>query len=202
MSYTTVRVVPAGVVLFEAHRRRLGAPAADAFDAFSRTAAPGVYSLSSADGAFTVTPRSGSRLHDGQPTRTRPSPIASATGPQPKQSSPSPWDAVRAPGLATLLTDPLGAQLYESCVAAVVAWDGHELVLVPDSSPRVDSLAERFVQAHQPHHRAPIPPTHEALLLINAVTLAIPAGSRFPPAVRDELQRALDATAARASGMV
>jgi hypothetical protein len=202
MTYSTVRVVPAGVVLFDAHRRRLGEPAAAAFDAFSHTATPGVYSLAFGDGVLSVTPRPGSRLHDGQATRTLPSPIARATGPQPKQSSPSPWDTVRTPSVATLLSDPQGTQLYESCVAAVVAWDGRELVLVPDSSPRVESLAERFVQAHHPHHRAPIPPTHEALLLINAVTLAIPAGSRFPPAVRDELQRALDATAARASGMV
>lgn len=202
MSYTTLRVTSAGVVLFDAHRARLGPTANDAFDAFSRTAAPGLYSLTVLDGALTVTPRPASRLEDGQPTRTLVSPIATSTGPQTKRASPSPWDTVRAPGVATLLTDPLGTEVYESCVAAVVAWNGESLVLVPERAPRVDSTAEHFMATHWPHVRAPIAPDHPALLLVNAVTLALPRASRFPAPLRAELEHALNATAKRASGMV
>lgn len=202
MSYTTLRVLPAGVVLFDAHRARLGNSANDAFDDFSRIATPGLYSLTFLEGVLTVTPRPASRLEDGQPTRTLVSPIATSTGPQTKRASPSPWDTVRAPGVATLLTNALGTELYESCVAAVVAWNGEALVLVPELAPRVDSTAEHFMATHWPHVRAPIAPDHPALLLVNAVTLALPRASLFPARLRAELEHGLHATAKRASGMV
>jgi len=44
--YTTLRVTEAGVLLYAAHRARLGAEAHVAFDQFAATAAPGIYSLS------------------------------------------------------------------------------------------------------------------------------------------------------------
>ncbi len=197
MTYSTLRVIESGVVLFDAHRARLGRSAGPAFDAFAAAAVPGVYSLSWAEEQLTVIPRQGSRSRDGAPTRRVVSPFAGQHGAFAKRGSPNDYDAVRVPGVATLLTDPSLIEVYESCVASVVAWSGAELLVVPDDRPRVDSLAERFVRAQRPHRVAPVPADHPALLVINAVGCTIPADSRFPPDERAALLRAMEATARR-----
>lgn len=201
MSYTALRVTEHGVVLFDAHRRRLGPAWAAAFDAFAATAAPGIYGLRGVDGRLDVTRRDRSRLWEGIPVRFLPSPIADRTGPQVKSPSPSPWDAVRQDGVATLLTSSDGTELYESCTAAVLAWDGATLVATPEGSPRIASITERFLLEHHPHRRAPL--RRDAgwpLVLVNAVAGAcVPAldGPPFPVEVLAALRASLAESARR-----
>ncbi len=184
--YTVLRVVDAGVVLFDFHRARLAddADTARAFDAFAAQATPGLYVLAALrPGELSVTTRPRSRLHDDQPTRTLVSPIAHLAGPQRKQPSPGPWDAVRRDGVATLLTTADGAEYLESCVASVLAWDGRELVAPPENRPRVASAFERWLLTTAGARRAPLRVAEGLpLLLANAVAgPCVPQQGAVPP---------------------
>ena len=198
--YTTLKVAEAGVLLFEAHRARLGPAVQAAFDAFAAAATPGVYVLRAEGTGLAVTPRGPSRLFDGIPLRWLPSPLAPGLGPQPKAPSPGPYDAVRTPGVATLLTDPSGVELWESCTASVLAWDGARLVAVPPTVTRVDSTAEGEVRRRLPVRRAPVRvDAGWPLLLLNAVVgSCAPRGPDFPAQVRRAVEEALQATVCRA----
>lgn len=202
MSYTALRVTESGVVLFDAHRRRLGPAYAAAFDAFAAEAAPGIYGLRGTDGRLEATRRERSRLFEGIPVRFLPSPIAERVGPQVKTPSPSPWDAVRQDGVATLLTSPDGAELYESCTAGVLAWDGGTLVAPPDEAPRIASVTEAFLLGRHAHRRTPIRrDAGWALVLVNAVAGAcVPSldAPPFPTGVLSALRDSLAASARRA----
>jgi hypothetical protein len=133
--------------------------------------------------------------------RLVPSPFAQEAGPRAKPTPPSRYDEVRLAGVATLLTDAGGGEIYESCVASVLAFDGAGLVLTPEASPRVASVAETFIASRFPVRRAPIPVASRwALLLVNALTTAEPLrGERaaFPAQLRAELERAFEASASR-----
>jgi anthranilate synthase/aminodeoxychorismate synthase-like glutamine amidotransferase len=200
--YTALRVTAAGVLLFDEHRARLGLAARAAFDAFAASAAPGVYALTWTGGALEVKPRPSSRLFDGMAVRYLPSPLAPGLGPLPKAPSPGPYDALRAPGLATLLTDAEGSELWESCTAAVLAWDGAGLVAPPEDRSRVASTAERALQERLPVRRAPVRvDSGWPLLLVNAVApVCVPAGSAFPAEARQAVEAALEATTRRGPG--
>lgn len=203
--YTSLRVTAAGVVLYDAHLARLtaaGPALREPFRRWAGQARPGVYAVRGAGGELQVEARGGSRLSEGIGLRCLPSPFAGQRGAYVKPAPPSPYDAVRAPGVATLLTDAAGAEVFEACVAAVLAWDGTSLVAVPDDTPRVASLAEACVLAAVPHRRAPIAVASTwPLVLVNAVAgvvePAAPARARFPPEVRERLERAIAATARR-----
>jgi hypothetical protein len=201
MSYTALKVSEQGVVLYEAHRRRLGAAWEAAFDAFARTAEVGIYALRGVDGRLEVTRRDRSRLWDGIGVRFLASPVASLRGPQVKAPSPSPWDAVRVPGVATLLTSADGEEVFESCAAAVLAWDGRELVATPETSPRIASLTEPYLLERRPHRRAPLRRNAGwPLVLVNAVVGAcLPTleGPVFPAEVLGDLRALLTASARR-----
>ncbi len=201
MKYTTLRVSARGVVLFEEHAERLGPTLRPAFEKFAATASEGVYSLRGDADRLVVERRSGSRLHEGVVVRSAVSPMALRHGPFAKPAPPSPYDDVRSASAITLLTDVGETEIFECCVAAVMAWDGTDLVMVPADRPRVQSVAEAFVARDFPHRRGPI---HTAgswgLLLINAVGSAAPfIGARepFPPDVAAHLQATIDATAVR-----
>lgn len=197
---TTVRVNERGVVLYRAHRERLGPLLAPAFDAFAANAAPGVYSLLVHGELLEVIARPGSRLFEGIVTRLVVSPLAQAglVGAQPKETNPSPYEPVRAPNLATLLTNSAGTELWESCVAGLFAFDGASLVAVPDATPRVDSVAVKRVLETVPHRRATISPQDGwPLLLVNAVVTCAPAGSAFPEALRAAVDQTLLASTER-----
>ncbi len=150
MSWTVLRVVEAGVVLRDAHAKRLGAiagPVAKAYDAFCAEAAPGIYGCRIIDGTFHVTPRTTAMLRDGLPVRRRVSPMLR----RPpvlleKPPSPSPYDEVREPGWCTLLTNESGDELIESCVGVLVGWDGTRLRFASDRLPRVRSVSECAVR--------------------------------------------------------
>ncbi len=197
--YTTIRVTEAGVILYAAHRARLGPEAERAFDRFAAHASPGVYALTARDGNIDIVRRGGSRLFDGVPTRALPSPLAPGRGPQPKEPSPSAYDAVRVQGQATLLTDGSGEELLESCSAAVLAWDGSILVAAPEDRSRVASTAEGAILARLPFRRAPRPLDGGwPILLVNAVVLTcVPRGSIFPLAVRAQVDEVLGRTTLR-----
>jgi hypothetical protein len=203
--YTSLLVTEAGVVLYEAHARRLapdGGAARLRFDGFAATAAPGAYALLDDGARLDVRPRPGTALRDGMPTRVLPSPLAGSGGAIPKPPPPGPYAALRAPGIATLLASRDGAELWEACVAAVVSWDGARLVLVPEDRPRVASVAEAAVRAGFPHAVAPIAAGGGApLLLVNALkgtcTVAAPGRAPFPERVRAELDGLIAATARR-----
>lgn len=195
--YTSLLVTTEGVVLLEQHRARLGPRWRSELDAFARTATPGAWVVRVDSGTFRVEPRPGSRLYDGIATRARVSPVADLRGELPKQASPSPWDDVREPGLATLLTDATGTEVYESCSAAVLGWDGARLVSPPVDRPRVASTAVQLLLAHHAHRCAPLAPDGP-LLLVNAVVLTcLPLGSTFPVELRQRLHALLLATASR-----
>lgn len=203
MSFTTLRVTEAGVVLGDAHAARLGTSdeVRRCFAAFCASARPGLYALWSEGGALRVESRERSRLVDGMAVRLWPSPLPPGGGPRPKPPPPSSYDAVRSAGVATLLTDASGTELYESCAAALVAWDGAQLVLVPEDRPRVASLAEALVQsALAPHRRLLSAQGDEALLLVNAVATCEPRCAHrrpFPEPLRARLHRLFEATATR-----
>lgn len=184
--YTVLRVVDEGVVLFDFHRARLGDDAATraAFDAFTARAEPGIVVVRvTAPGRLELTRRPASRLADGQPSRTLVSPIAGLQGPQPKQPPPSPWDGVREAGVATLLTSADGAEVYESCVACALAWDGEGFVAPPLDRPRVASTFERWLVETARARRAPLRlDSGWPLVLANAVAgPCVPAQAARPP---------------------
>ncbi len=199
MRCTTLRVTASGVVLLDFHVERLapeGPAALAAFARFAREAAPGVYAVRVSGAELTAQPREGSALADGQPVRFVASPFAGARGAFPKPATPSPYDAVRRPGMATLLTSADGTEIYESCVAAVLGWDGARLVCVPDDRPRVASVSEAAVRAVLPWASAPLR-TDDAmpLVLLNAAAgpCVVAAGRPpLPAAVRVSLQRLMD----------
>lgn len=204
MSFTTLRVVDAGITLYAWHESRFaGDPEAlAAFHAFASVAQPGIWALRFTEGSLVVERRAGSRLVDGQPVRFAVSPFAERSGSFAKPSPPNRYDEVRAPGVATLLTSSDGREIFESCVASVVAWDGTGLVTVPEDRPRVASCAERFLRRSFPVRSAPLLAEEPLpLLLVNAVRTAapfVPGRPEFPLHMRQALESSIDSTARRA----
>lgn len=188
--YTVLRVTEQFTIpLLHRHATRLGDGALGALQHFiSFVVEPGVYRVTWDGRQLSTLKLPGSRLVEGMATRVMASPFAEQSGRFPKQSSPSPYDAVRAEGVSTLLTDASGGEVFEACSAAVVAWNGSALVLPPEDRPAVASLAEAAIAAHEAVLRAPIRLTESwPLLLVNAVTTCVPKGSAFPVAIRERL---------------
>ena len=204
MRYTTLRVTASGVVLYEQHLERLapeGPAALEAFARFAREARPGIYAVTVRGGTLAVEPRGGSALVAGMPARLVVSPFAAQRGAFPKPAPPSPYDAVRQPGVATLLTSADGSEIYESCVAAVLGWDGARFICVPEDRPRVASVAEAAVRAVLPHTRAPLRTADSTpLVLLNAVAgpCVVDTGRPPPPPeVLEMLARVLERSTRR-----
>ncbi|MCC6749884.1 MAG: hypothetical protein IT371_19620 [Deltaproteobacteria bacterium] len=219
MPYTVLRLTDAGVVLLDYHLARLGLAGDDedhedhearaAFDRFAATAAPGNWAVfTDGEAGLRVEERPASRLYDGIPTRSLPSPVADRSVAFPKPAQPGPYEAVRQPGVATLLTSADGRELYESCTAAVLHFDGATLLVASRGRPRVLSTAEAALRDHLSAREGVIPGDSNALLLVNAVkgtcALAEPRSTGFPTSLRREidalfarLTRRPDATGAR-----
>jgi hypothetical protein len=199
MPYTLLRVTDAGVVLCDYHLRRLelsGQGAAhEAFLRFARETPPGVWALWSDAAGLRTEPRPGSRLRDGIAVRCMASPVLEGLAALPKPAPPGPYDTVRSPGVATLLTSADGREVLEACCAAVVGWDGERIVCAPSCRPRVWSTAEAAIRDHLPVREAPLSASSEALLLVNAVkgtcALANPFGRAFPLHVRQRIDELL-----------
>jgi hypothetical protein len=190
LRFTSLRVTAEHqVLLFDGHVRRLGEDARAALRAFEAAAEPGAYRATWDGTQLLTTPRPPSRLVDGIPTRFAVSPFADQRGRFPKPAPPSRYDGVRLPGVATLLTDGSGDELFEGCVASLVAWDGVTLVLPPEDAPAVASVAEAALAARLPHRRARLLVSAGwPLLLINAVAgtcaPSVEGRAPFPEAVR------------------
>lgn len=206
-AYTVLRVRAPGVITLRAgHAERLvqGASPADAqarlaqLDALAAAGVEGVFRVRADGPRLLVEQRPGAALRAGLSTRVLRSPLAAGAGVVTKAPSPSAWDAVRTPGVLTLLTDTDGRLLQEACIASLVAWDGRGLALVPSATPRSRSLAEEAIAQALPHVRAPIALSADwALAACNAVAgpfeLALPGRRPFPAdalaALRDVLER-------------
>ncbi len=203
MAYTLLRATSQGVLLLEQHRRRLAlAPeSARAFEDFARVCEPGVYAIRADEKVHSIERREGSRLFDGMPARLAISPVLASPPRLAKPAPPGPYQPVRAQGIATLLTDPTGQEIFESCSAAVLGWDGTSLICPPDDRPRVWSTAMAAVREAFPVRQSPLPATGMALLLINAVkgtcVLARPGEPEFPEKTRAEIEATLESTARR-----
>ncbi len=198
MDYTVLRVVEAGVVLRAGHRRRFGAHAHAEFDAFALEARPGIYVVQWMDGQLDVTVRDRPHLREGIALGRAVSPMVD--GPVEKPAPPCAYDSVRRNNQATLLVDAQG-RVLEACTAAVVGWDGTQLVAVPREAPRVISTSEEALLDAHPHRFAwftpdvPIP-----LLLVNAVSGVVEparAGPVMDAAVKAQLAATLAATTER-----
>jgi hypothetical protein len=185
MRYTTLRVTGAGVVLHDFHVERLapeGPAGLAAFARFAREAAPGVYGVAVAGGELRAERRTGSSLVEGMPVRFAVSPFAALRGAFPKPGPPNAYDDVRCPDVATLLTSTDGSEIFESCVAAVLGWDGARFVCVPEDRPRVASVAEAAVRAALPFVRSPLRAGDRLpLILLNAVAGPCIVGTGRPP---------------------
>jgi hypothetical protein len=179
------------VVLYDGHVERLapeGRAGLAAFARFAREAPPGVYGVTVAGDELRAERRTGSRLVQGTPVRLVVSPFAAQRGAFPKPGPPSLYDGVRCPGVATLLTSADGSEIYESCVAAVLGWDGARFVCVPEDRPRVASVAEAAVCATLPFVRAPLrTDDHLPLILLNAVAGPCTVNPGRPPAPADAM---------------
>lgn len=192
--YSVLRVDEAKQVpLLRRHAGRLGVSPGALMD-FARAVTPGVYRVTWNGAALEHELRPASRLLEGMPTRFVVSPFAEREGRFPKPRPPSAYDGVRVPGVASLLTSVDGRELYESCSASLVAWDGSEVVLVPSRAPGVASLAEDAVADGLAHRRAVLEVESQwPLLLINAVAgtcgLEVPGRRAFPRDVREHLHR-------------
>ncbi len=191
MRYTTLRVTDAGVVLHDFHAERLapeGPEVQAGFRRFARVATPGIYGVAATDGELRTRRLAGSRLVAGMPVRRRVSPFAAHRGAFPKPGPPNAYDTVRLPGVATLLTSSDGDEIYESCVAAVLGWDGARFVCVPEDRPRVASVAEAAVRAVLPWVRAPLRTGDRLpLVLLNAVAGPCTVGAGRAPMPADAM---------------
>ncbi len=198
--FTALRVTAGTAIpLFDGHVRRLGEESRGALRHFASLAAEGVYRVSWDGVALTTKLRGPSRLKDGMATRFAISPFAGQRGRFPKPGPPSPYEGVRIEGVSTLLTDASGEEIYESCLAGVVAWDGASFVLAPEDVPAVASVAEAEVAAKLPVRRARILVKSDwPLLLINAVAptcqVIIPGHAAFPADQRAKLEALLGAS--------
>lgn len=147
MSYTLLRVVPEGVVLREGHRSRFASesPAiVDAFDAFAREAAPGIYALRAEGERLRIAPRDRSAVSEGMPIGFAPSPYF-GVGDFPKPAPPCPYDEVRIDGVCTFLTDDLGDEVIEACRGVALAFMEGAFVRAATRFARVTSVAEEFL---------------------------------------------------------
>jgi hypothetical protein len=182
-------VIEAGVVLHDFHVERIapeGPAGLAAFARFACDAVPGFYSVTVSGDELRVERRAGTNLVEGMPVRLAVSPFTAQRGAFPKPGSPSAYDGVRLPGVATLLTSADGDEIYESCVAAVLGWDGTRFVGVPEDRPRVASVAEAAVRATLPFVRAPLRTDDRLpLVLLNAVAGPCTINTGRPPVPTD-----------------
>ena len=205
MSYTLLRVIDAGVVLFEQHRRRFepeGVRAVAAFESFAATGSPGIYALKWNDDRLSVVMRVRSRLRDGMPVRFVCTPLGPADAYQRKTPPPHAYDGVRAEGVASLLTSPDGREVYEACSAAVVSWCDGRFILAPSDRPRVWSTTEAWLGEATSCLEAPILVEDDApLALINAVAgiclVSVPGRKSMPELPREIIRSLLPMTARR-----
>lgn len=202
MSYTLLRVVPEGVVLHEGHRSRFASesPAiVDAFDAFAREAAPGIYALRAEGDQLRIAPRDRSAVSEGMPIGFAPSPYF-GVGDFPKPAPPCPYDEVRIDGVCTFLTDDLGDEVFEACRGVALAFVDGAFVRAATRFARVTSVAEAFLAREGMRTRRLTASFEGPWAVANAVAGVVCVGPRDTNAKRaSEAARAWTAAMRRAA---
>lgn len=204
-AYTSLRATEDGVLFYDQHlarfKRAAGAEGEKAFRDFAENVRPGAWSLRFDEGGLTVKAMPGSRLFDGMPAVLRPSPLAPGSPALEKPAPPGPYAPLRIDGVSVLLSSLDGGEIWESCSAAVLAFDGRGLIHPPDDRPRVRSTAEAHLRSLLPMRAAPVPSDCRALLLVNAVKgaclLEPPRSGEFPAALLETVRTIVSVSARR-----
>jgi hypothetical protein len=164
------------------------------------TAPDGVYSATYARGNMTLSGPRQSRLYEGVLVRLCPSPFQAFTGAFAKPSTG--YEQVRATTHVSLLTSADSAEIFEACVAGVLAVNNGKLTMTPTDRPRVASLTERFLNQHFDVVRAPIFTRGTAPLAafnsaVGIVPLRMVGREAFPQGLADSLQQVFLSTRRR-----
>jgi hypothetical protein len=118
---------------------------------------------------------------------------------QVKTASPSAWSNVRIPNIATLLSSRDGAEIFESCSASLLCFDGDLLISAPETRPRIRSTAEYAIRNELPSVERPIFTSDMLpMVLVNAVAgVVIPQQSNPPRQTQVEVLRQVLVRSAR-----
>ena len=196
MSFTTLRVIDKGVLLYKQHEERFrndGEQALQAYRKFAASAAPGIYNLWYHNQALIIKKREKSRLFDNMPVRYCVSPIANLNRRIEKPAMPEVYGSVIKPGVATLLTSADGTEIFESCSAAVITWSGKNIIMAANNKPAVKSTMEELIKGHGYIIYEPILVNSDyPILLLNAIkctcTVSIPGRYPFPQGQIEKIQ--------------
>ncbi len=192
--YTVLRKTADGVPLRSLHRARFSGSdeLARAFDEAVDALPEGIHALQYAENTVKVRTLAGSRLATVERVQFAPTPLPGTTGTIAKPAPPCVYDDFRRGPVLTLFFDGT-ENLCEADCAAIVGWDGERLVVPPDETPRVASVAEAAVlEAFSGRvRRGPLRRDGaEALAFVNAAgacTLPIDGRAPFPPALLAEI---------------
>ena len=206
MSFTSLKINDEGVLLFALHEQRFrnaGEEAVSAYHQFAAIAEPGTYALKWDNNTMIVAPRGESLLFDGMPVRYRVSPLVDIKNRISKTAQPNIYTNLREPGITTLLTSADGTEIYESCMASVIAWNGKQIVMVPADRPGVRSTMEELLKQMPGVVEEPILVASDyPIALVNAVkctcTLYIEGREPFPVEQLEKIREFYLATARRA----
>jgi hypothetical protein len=196
MSFTTLKVDDNGVLLYVLHEERFrmaGDAAVAAYRQFAAGAASGNYNLYWDNKNLLIKARGESRLVDGMPVRYRVSPIANLKNRIDKPAPPSIYSDLVESGLSTMLTSADGNEMFESCSAAVIAWNGKNIIRVPDDRPAVRSTMEGLLKIIPGVIEEPIlKDSTYPIALVNALkcvcTLAVEGRDAFPVEQLDKIR--------------
>jgi hypothetical protein len=205
MSFTTLRVNENGVLLYSQHEQRFrnaGEDAVRAYRQFAADATQGVYNLFWDGKILLVKERGESTLFDGMPVRFMVSPIANLKNRIDKPMPPSIYSNFVETNISTLLTSADGKEIFESCRASVIAWNGKNIIRVPDDRPAVRSTMERLLKEMPGVIEEPIlKDSAYPIALVNAVkctcTLTIEGRNEFPVEELERIREVYMATAKR-----
>jgi hypothetical protein len=196
--YTVLRKTADGVPLRSLHRARFctSDEAERAFDEAVDALPEGLHALHYAESALQVRMLAGSRLAAVERVQFAPTPLPGPTGTTGAIAKPAPpcvYDDYRRGPVLTVFFEGGTKALCEADCAAIVGWDGEMLVVPPDETPRVASVAETLVlEAFSGRVRrgALLRDGAEALAFVNAAgacTLPIAGRAPFPPALLAEI---------------
>jgi hypothetical protein len=192
--YTVLRKTADGVPLRSLHRARFSGAdeAARTFDEAVDALPEGLHALCYVENALQVRALAGSRLASVERVQFAPTPLP-GTGAIAKPAPPCVYDDYRRGPVLTVFFDASMSTLCEADCAAVVGWDGLSLVVPPDETPRVASVAETAILEafFRRVRRGPlVRDGAEALAFVNAAgacTLPIAGRAPFPPALLAEI---------------
>lgn len=205
MSFTTLKINDAGVLLYDKHEQRFlnaGEDALKAYKQFAKDAKPGAYTLNWDGKNLLIKVRGESTLFDGMPVRFMASPIANLNTRIDKPMPPSIYTNLVELTISTLLTSADGKEIYESCRASVIAWNGKNIVRVPNDRPAVNSTMEMLLHEMPNVVEEPIMKDSDyPIALVNAVkctcTIAVEGRKEFPKEQLEKIKEAYLASAKR-----